>query len=116
MREHCKQGETLVVQFEYALRVKGLLDAELQAAQIVPVGLARLQDIAQAAREAEKRLVQARHSYVEHMTECLVCSRALVGFPEDGMAESLSSLFRSSSTAYQRLRITMSIRVESEPD
>jgi hypothetical protein len=87
MREHCKQGETLAVQFEHALRVKGFLEADLQAAQIVPLGFTRLRDMAQAARSAEKRLVHARHSYVEHMTECLVCSQALVGFPEGGIAD-----------------------------
>ena len=38
MREHCKQGGTLAVEFEYALRVKGFLEADLQAAQIVPLG------------------------------------------------------------------------------
>jgi hypothetical protein len=100
MRKHCKQGETLAVEFEHALVVRGFLEADLQASHIVPVGIARLHDIAQATREAEKRLVQTRHSYVEHMTECLVCSRAVVGFPEDGIARTtLSSLSRSSSSS-----------------
>lgn len=32
----------------------------------------------QEARNAHAELVKARHAYVEHMAECLVCSQRLI--------------------------------------
>jgi hypothetical protein len=84
VREHCKNSWPLLRQFEKALIHRGCLEADLQAAQILPIGILRLGEIAQATRQAEKELVTVRHAYVEHISECIVCSRHIVYAPETG--------------------------------
>jgi hypothetical protein len=78
VREHCKVGRPLLRSFHKALKHRGFLEADLQAAQIIPIGMPRLREITQAARQAEKELVTARHAYVEHISECIVCSHHIV--------------------------------------
>lgn len=84
MREHCKISRPFLRRFEKALIQRGCLEADLQAAQILPLGILRISEIAQSARQAEKELVTARRAYVEHISECLVCSYHIVYARETG--------------------------------
>lgn len=78
MRQLCKAGRSLFRDFDKAIKHRGCLEADLQAAQVIPIGVTRLREIAQATRQAEKELLRARHAYVEHMTECIKCSHHIV--------------------------------------
>ena len=84
MREHCKVGRPLLRSFQKALKHRGFLEVDQQAAQIIPIAVPLLKEIAQAARQAEMELVTARHAYVVHISECIVCSHHIVCAPETG--------------------------------
>lgn len=82
MQQHCKVGRPLFREFDKAMKHRGCLEADLQAAQIIPIGMVRLRQIAQAARLAEEELIKVRHAYVEHLCDCIRCSRHIVQPPE----------------------------------
>ena len=78
MRKHCSKGLPLCKHFERLLKVWGFAIADVQGAEIIPLGPAKKRIISRIAKEAESSFIQARHAYVEHMTDCIVCSRHLV--------------------------------------
>ena len=79
MKRHCKEGLRLYNVFMKVMKEWGLAEADRQAVEIMPLGPVKLKEISQAARKADGAHINARHAYAEHVAECLVCSRHLVG-------------------------------------
>ena len=79
MRKYCEEGLLLCDRFEKMLKIWGFAEVHKRAAQLMPIGPARLNEYSQEAEDAESALSKARHAYVEHIAQCLVCSRQLVG-------------------------------------
>jgi len=50
----------------------------LRVSQLIPLGPAKLKEFAQSAKEAESKHVKARHAYVDHIANCLSCSKKIV--------------------------------------
>ena len=78
MRKHCKEGLRLYNLFMNFLKEWGVVEADRQAVELLPLGPAKLKEISQAARKADGAHINARRAYAEHVSECLVCSRHLV--------------------------------------
>ena len=79
MNRDCKQGLQLRLHFEFTLKEWGWFDAYERALKLMPVGPLQVHEFQQEANHAHAELLKTRHAYVEHMAECLVCSRRLVG-------------------------------------
>jgi hypothetical protein len=77
-RKHCREGSRLCKDFERVLKVWGFAVADRQAAEILPLGPKRLNEISRTEKDDESANNIARHAYVEHVATCLVCSRHLV--------------------------------------
>jgi hypothetical protein len=45
---------------------------------MIPLEPAKLKELAQSAKEAESEHSKARHAYVEHIANCLACSKKIV--------------------------------------
>lgn len=75
MRRQCNEGSVLCTHYKRVLKVWGFEEVDRQAAEIIPIGLARKKEILRIARKAEAALFKSRHALVEHLTNCLVCSR-----------------------------------------
>ena len=78
MNTDCEEGLRLRKQFEFRLKEWGWFDAYERALEIMPVGLPKVHEFQQEAREAHSELVKSRHAYVQHMAHCLVCSGKLI--------------------------------------
>lgn len=78
MRKHCEDGFKLCDRFERILKTWGFAEVHKRAAQLMPIGPAKLNEYAKEVEDAQSALSKARHAYVEHIAECLVCSRHLV--------------------------------------
>jgi hypothetical protein len=78
MNRDCKDGLRLRLHFEYTLKEWGWFDAYEKALELMPVGLPQVHEFQQEARHAHTELVKARHTYIEHMASCIVCSRRLI--------------------------------------
>lgn len=79
MRRQCREGAVLCKHFERVLRVWGFEDVDRQAAERIPFSPAQQRKASRIARKAELAMFKARHNFVEHMANCVVCSRHLVG-------------------------------------
>ena len=80
MNRDCKEGLGLRLHFEHTLIEWGWFDAYEQALELMPVGARRVHEFQVEAHHAHAQLINARHSYVEHMARCVVCSRGLITF------------------------------------
>src|ERR1700719_3999188 len=78
MNTDCEEGLSLRRQFEFRLKEWGWFDAYERALEIMPVGLRKVHEFQQEAKEAQSELVKSRHAYVQHMAHCLVCSGKLI--------------------------------------
>jgi hypothetical protein len=78
MNRDCKEGLRLRLHFEYTLKEWGWFDAYEKALELIPVGLPQIHEFQREAQHAHSELIKARNAYVEHMAECLVCSRRLI--------------------------------------
>ena len=86
LRIYCTVGRPLFRDFDKSIKRRACLEADLQAAQIIPIGMNRLREISRSVRQAEDKLIKARRLYVEHMTECIKCSRHIVQSQESALA------------------------------
>jgi hypothetical protein len=77
MRRQCKVGSALCTHYKRVLTVWGFEEVDRQAAEIIPIGPARKKEISRVARKAEAAFFKSRHAFVEHLTNCVVCSRHL---------------------------------------
>jgi hypothetical protein len=78
MNTDCEEGLSIRRHFEFRLKQWGWFDAYERALEIMPVGLRKVHEFQQEAREAHSELVKFRHAYVQHMAHCLVCSGKLI--------------------------------------
>lgn len=78
MNRDCKDGLRLRLHFEHTLKEWGWLDAYERALELMPVGTQRISEFQKETHHANSELINARHNYVEHMTNCLICSRRLI--------------------------------------
>ena len=78
MNHDCKEGLRLRLRFEYTLKEWGWFDAYEKALELIPVAFPRVHEFQEEAHNAHLELIKARHSYIEHMASCLVCSRRLI--------------------------------------
>jgi hypothetical protein len=78
MNRDCPSGLRLRLHFEHTLKEWGWFDAYERALELIPVGPAKLHEFQVEAKHAQAELQKARQAYVEHMAECLACSRRLV--------------------------------------
>ena len=79
MNRDCPPGLRLRLLFEHTLKEWGWFDAYERALELIPVGPAKVHEFQKEAAHAKSELQKARHAYVEHMAECVLCSRRLVG-------------------------------------
>jgi hypothetical protein len=78
MNRDCEKGLQLRLHFEHALKEWGWFDAYERALGLMPVGPPQVHTFHIEARQAQSELFKVRHAYVEHMSECLACSRRLI--------------------------------------
>ena len=78
MNRDCETGLRLRLHFEHRLKEWGWFDAYERALELMPVDISQVHEFQVEARHAQAELHKARHAYVEHMTECLACSRRLI--------------------------------------
>ena len=78
MNRGCEEGSCLRKRFEKELLEWAWFDAYEKAIEIMPVGLPKIHEFQSQVRDAELALLKSRHAYVQHMAQCLVCSRNLV--------------------------------------
>jgi len=78
MNRDCEKGLQLRLRFEHALKEWGWFDAYERALQLMPVGPPQVQTFHIEAKHAQSELNKARHAYVEHLSECLACSKRLI--------------------------------------
>jgi len=79
MNSDCPEGLHLRLHFEHTLKEWGWFDAYQRALELLPVGYPQVHEFQIEARHAHAELTAARNLYVEHMSQCLKCSRRLVG-------------------------------------
>lgn len=78
MNRDCTEGLRLRLHFEHTLKEWGWFDAYGRALELMPVGPPQVHEFQKEARQANAELIRARYAYVEHMANCLVCSKRLV--------------------------------------
>jgi len=78
MNRDCEKGLQLRLHFEHALKEWGWFDAYERALELMPVCPPQVHVFQMEARHAQAELYKARHAYVEHMSECLACSKRLI--------------------------------------
>jgi hypothetical protein len=78
MDRDCNDGLRLRLHFEHTLKDWGWFDAYEKALELIPVGPRQIREFQQEASHAHSELVKARRAYIEHMANCLVCSRRLI--------------------------------------
>jgi hypothetical protein len=78
MNRDCEKGFRLRLHFEHSLKEWGWFDAYERALELMPVGPAKVHEFQIEAKHAQAELQKIRHAYVEHMAECVVCSRRLI--------------------------------------
>jgi len=78
MNRDCEKGLQLRLHFEHALKERGWFDAYERALELMPVGPPQVHTFHMEAKHAQSELSKARHAYVEHMAECLECSKRLI--------------------------------------
>jgi hypothetical protein len=85
MNRDCQSGLQLRLHFEHTLKEWGWFDSYERALELMPVGPVQVHDFQVEAAHAQAALQNARHAYVKHMAECVVCSRRLI--TDDAVAE-----------------------------
>ena len=78
MRVRCGEGIVLSWECRKALNSWGVAEINWRAAQLIPLGPAKLEELADSARKAESEHIKARHAYIEHIANCLACSERIV--------------------------------------
>ena len=78
MNRDCDKGLQLRLQFERALKEWGWFDAYERALELMPLGPPQVHAFQMESKHAQSELNKARHAYVEHMSECLACSKRLI--------------------------------------
>jgi hypothetical protein len=78
MNSDCPSGLRLRLHFEHTLKEWGWFDAYERALELMPVGPSQVHEFQLEAKHALSELQKARHAYVAHMAECLVCSKRLI--------------------------------------
>jgi hypothetical protein len=78
MNRDCEKGLCLRLHFEHTLKEWGWFDAYERALELIPVGFSQVHEFQKEARHAQAELQKSRHAYVEHMAECVSCSRRLI--------------------------------------
>jgi hypothetical protein len=78
VRRQCKSGLALCKRYARLLKVWGFEEVDKQAAELIHLGLEQKRETSRVARAAEAALIKSRHAFVEHVANCLVCSRHLV--------------------------------------
>lgn len=95
MHVDCEEGVRLCLLFEKHLREWGWFDAYSKALELMPVGFPKVGEFNKQVKLAESELFAARHAYVNHLSQCLICSRGLVA--PDAIAKITEILRRSES-------------------
>ena len=78
MRIRCEQGSAFSWEYRKALNSWGAAEVNSRAAQLIPLGPAKVKELAQLAKAAEAEYIKRRHVYVQHIASCLVCSGKIV--------------------------------------
>jgi hypothetical protein len=78
MNRDCEEGLRLRLHFEHTLKEWGWFDAYERALELMPVGPPQVHEFQIEAQLAHSGLINARHAYVRHMAQCLVCSKRLI--------------------------------------
>jgi len=78
MNRDCEEGLRLRLDFEHTLKEWGWFDAYERALELMPVGPPQVHEFQKEAHHALSELTKARHPYVKHMAQCLVCSKRLI--------------------------------------
>jgi len=78
LRIQCGEGSALSWECKKALNSWGVAEIKWRVSQLIPLGPAKLKELAQSAKEAESEHSKARHVYVEHIANCLACSKKIV--------------------------------------
>ena len=78
MNRDCEEGLRLRLHFEHTLKEWGWFDAYERALELMPVGPPQVHEFQKEAQHALAELNKARHAYIKHMAQCLVCSRRLI--------------------------------------
>jgi hypothetical protein len=80
MKKHCEEGKILCEKFEDKLRVWGFAELNREAAERIVGGSVNpnLNELSQHAKEAHSAFLKAKHAYLVHVADCLVCSRKLL--------------------------------------
>jgi hypothetical protein len=78
LRVRCEKGIALSWEYKKALTRWGLAEINWRAAQLIPLGPAKLDGLVNAVRAAESEHTRTRHAYVEHIAGCLICSKKIV--------------------------------------
>lgn len=74
-----RRGEGIVLSWDCrkALNSWGVAEINWRAAQLIPLRPAKLEELADLARETESEHVKVRHAYVEHVANCLTRSKKI---------------------------------------
>jgi hypothetical protein len=73
-RTRCEEGITLSWEYRKALSEWGAAEVNSRAAELIPLGPAKLIELAQSAKDAEAGYIKARQVHVQHIAGCLTCN------------------------------------------
>jgi len=78
LRIRCEEGIALSWEYKKALNNWGFAEINLRVSQLIPLGPANLEQLTESVRKAESKHIKARDEYVEHIANCLACSKKIV--------------------------------------
>jgi hypothetical protein len=78
MNRDCEEGLRLRLHFEHTLKEWGWFDAYERALELMPVGPLQVHEFKREAHHVLSELNRTRHAYINHMSQCLACSRRLI--------------------------------------
>ena len=78
MRIRCEEGSALSWECKRALNRWGVAEINWRVSQLIPLGPPKVKELAQSAKKAESEHIKVRHAYVEHIANCLACSKKIV--------------------------------------
>lgn len=78
LRVRCQEGSALSWDYRTALNSWGVAEINRRAAELIPMGPAKLEELAQSAKDAEAAYIKTRNVYVQHIASCVICSAKIV--------------------------------------